>query len=305
MTGADLGACLDVYHEALDELHLRVGQPLDERHPEAMIQTMASILTTDAPTSWVGESPDGVVAFGQGVRRGDVAHLAFLFVRPGHQGRGLGRSLLEHCLPGATTEDDGTPVTRRMSVGAEAIQPVSTALYATYGMLPRVPIHTLVGVIRPDALPDLAPGITARPLIAMAGAGAAAATLTAAVAAIDRAGYGFERPEDHLLARQMGRAGYLFEDARGNVRGYGYVLADGRLAPTVVDDPVLLPGVLGHLVRTCDPGTTWRLGLPGPNTAFRQLLAAGLRIEGPPVIYCATWPGPAYERIVPTGLALP
>jgi hypothetical protein len=39
--------------------------------------------------------------------------------------------------------------------------------------------------------------------------------------------------------------------------------------------------------------------------AFRQLLAAGLRIEGPPMLYCATWPGPPYQRIVPTGLALP
>jgi hypothetical protein len=270
-----------------------------------MLGTMASILTTDPATSWVGESPDGVVAFGQGVRRGDLAHLAFLFVRPDHQGRGLGRSLLERCLPGATTGDDDARAGRRFSVAAEAIQPVSTALYAAYGMLPRVPVHTLVGVIRPDALPDLPSGLTLRPLVAMTGEGPKATALAAAVAAIDLAAYGFERPEDHRLARQTGRTGYLFEDALGAVRGYGYVLGIGRLAPTVVDDPDLLPGVLGHLVRTCDPGTTWRLGLPGPNAAFQSLLAAGLRIEGPPILYCATWPGPPYERIVPTGFALP
>ncbi len=305
MSLADLSACLEVYYESLDELHIRVGQPVDERFPELMVRLLGVILGSDPSTSWVAESAGRVVAFGQGVRRGDLAHLAFLFVRPGDQGKGLGRAVLERCLPGAATSSPGERPGLRMSVAVEAIQPISTALYASYGMLPRVPIHTLVGSIRPDGLPNLPAGLTARPLAPMAVEGLEAAALAAAVMAVDHAAYGFARLGDHAVARQMGRTGYLFEDAIGAVRGYGYVSDAGRLAPTIVDDPALLPGVLGYLVRTCDPTTSWNVGLPGPSAAFRELIAAGLRIEGPPVIYCATWPGPPYQRIVPTGFAMP
>ncbi len=303
MTAADIPACVDVRYASLDELHLRVGQPTEDRHPDLMGQLDRVLRTTDPSVSWVATERGRVVGFGQGVLRGDLQHLAFLFVDPASQGRGVGRGLLE--VPARCRRARRRPGVARMSTAVEAIQPVSTALYA--------PVRHAAPGLGPYArghhprhhLPAVDPGLMVRSLASMAREGRDSATFTAAVAAIDLAIYGFARPGDHAMARGMGRAGSLFMDRQGRVRGYGYVSTNGRLAPTVVDDLALLPGVVGHLVRSVDPATVWNVGLPGNSAAFRHLLAAGLRIEGPPILYCATWSGPPYERIVPTGFALP
>ena len=84
-----------------------------------------------------------------------IGFLAFLFVLPAWQGRGIGRAILDACREGA-----GRPA--RLGTCAEADQPASTALYAACGLSPRTPLYLLRGAISPANLPELPPGYRAR-----------------------------------------------------------------------------------------------------------------------------------------------
>ena len=306
MTPADLGACLDVYYEALDELHVRVGQPVDERFPELMMRLLG-VIAGVGPDHELGRGMRGP---GGGVRprcqawRPGPSRVPVRASRP--PGQGLGRALLERCLPGAMAGPTHARPAVRMSVAVEAIQPVSTALYASYGMLPRVPIHTLSGVIRPDDLPALPAGLTARTLASMAVEGPESAAMAAAVAAMESS----RRTASSVPVTTPWPVRWV----DGATCSRMPVVRRGATAMSPMRDAWRRPW---WTTRPCcrvswatwcapaDPGTRWNVGLPGPSAAFAELLGAGLRIEGPPVIYCATWPGPPYARIVPTGFAMP
>jgi hypothetical protein len=44
--------------------------------------------------------------------------------------------------------------------------------------------------------------------------------------------------------------------------------------------------------------------VPGPaSELFAALLHVGLRIDGPPAVFCASWQGPAFDRYVPINFA--
>ena len=79
-------------------------------------------------------------------------YLSMLFVLPGFQGAGLGRELLERLLP---TDPD---IVR--AVAADSAQPISNALYAKLGMVPRMPLLNLSGLPqRPEAFGELPSGV--------------------------------------------------------------------------------------------------------------------------------------------------
>jgi len=88
------------------------------------------------------------------VRAGDTWFLAALFVDPIHQGKGVGRCLLDLSLR------DAPP--RRITI-TEAIQPASNVLYARRGLIPTAPVLHFQGTPSVDKqarlesdLPDLA-----------------------------------------------------------------------------------------------------------------------------------------------------
>ena len=67
-----------------------------------------------------------------------------LFVLPEHQGSGVGRELLARVLP-------ADPEIAR-ATATDSAQPISNALYATYGIVPRMPLLDLSGLPeRPEA----------------------------------------------------------------------------------------------------------------------------------------------------------
>src|SRR5205085_526712 len=137
--------------------------------------------------------------------------LSFLFIEPDAQGKGLGRALLERSMTGAT----------KTAVCIFSVQPISAALYAMYGMVPRVPMYTISG--RPRApLPGLSSGLSLGPLdIAQA-------------SELDRAVCGFARELAHAACQSWDRKLYgLFE--AGRPVGYGYAQSSGRLGPVVVE----------------------------------------------------------------------
>ena len=289
----DVAACNDVFFAAEDDLYDRRGLPHLPRNPGSLERLFEHIIGTNEDRAWVADVAGRVVAFGMATQRDRFWFLSFLFVHPEFQARGVGRSLLERCLPaGGTADVLGTCV--------EAIQPVSTALYARYGMVPRLPIYTLVGTPR-DPLPRLDPDLVLTPFDELAGQDHR--RLAEDVDRLDRAVFGFTRSEDHRAWRVWDRQGFMLT-RDGETLGYGYAQAAGRVGPVAVVEASLLLPLVGELISRVRPIEAWQLLVPGTADATMvALLRAGLRFDGPPALFCATEPGPDLARALPGSFA--
>lgn len=302
----ELPACADVWRAGLDGYGARVGRPAMISAPGPLVQLLAHLRRTD-PRGFlvaVRPGPDGaerVVAFASATRREHVWYLGMLFVHPDEQAQGLGQALLEALLPA-----EGDPATR--ATCTDAAQPISNALYARRGIVPRVPVLELVG--RPGrATPPPLPGdVRAVPFELLAAGptdGPGPRWLAAALEALDRATLGYAHPQDHAYLRETGRLGHLYEAGDGRVVGYGYASEVGRIGPLAVEDAALLPGVLGHLLGSVEPRgafSAWVSGAAGE--AVTALLEAGLRIEDFPALICWDRPFADFSRYVPITLAV-
>lgn len=303
----DLAACADVWIAGLDGYGPRVGRLPMATPPGSLVPMLEHFRATDPDWFVVAERAGPaddreVVAFASALRRADVWFLAMLFVRPGEQSRGLGRGLLEAVLP-----PPGDPA--RRATCTDAAQPISNALYARYGIVPRMPVLELVGRPDPARLAPLPAGVRAVPFEVLAAGevdGPGARHLAASVAALDVATLGYAHPEDHAMLAATGRLGYLYLGGDGRTVGYGYTSRVGRLGPVAVEDEALLPGVLGHLLGAVEPAgvfSSWIPGAAGP--AVTALLDAGLLLEDFPALLCWDRPFGDFSRYVPITLAVP
>lgn len=278
----DLEACADVFYAADDDLMVRRGLPPSPRNRVGLLRLFSHISMTSPGRAWLVEQGGRVLGFGMAAQRERMVFLSFLFIEPEAQARGLGRALLERCMAGADE--------RAVCIFSE--QPVSAALYAKYGMVPLVPLYTLVGRPQRD-LPGLADGLSIGPLEA------------GQAAELDREVTGFARDEDHAAWQAWERRLVgLFET--GQPVGYGYVQASGRLGPVVVRRAELLLPFIGRLMREVEPPETWLVNVPGPAApTFSGLLSAGMRLDGPPVLFCAARHSIDHSLYLPSTFALP
>jgi len=284
-------AMLEVFFRAMEDLDQRRRRPLQPRNPGPLEMHVRHLLATDPSSSIVADDHGRLVAFGVLMTRDADAFLSFLFVLPQWQARGLGRAVIGECLRGAGA-------TVRLSTCAEADQLVSTALYASLGMAPREPVYLLRGVLDEAVLPPLPPAVRARPI------GADALAAVGAVGDLDRRLLGYRRPQDHAFWVGGGRQGWLFEGPAG-LLGYGYAHPSGRLGPVAAGEPEHLPAMLGHLARSVPVLEGRQAVVPGAAMAALQpLMAAGLRLDGAPAIFCTDRPGPRLDRYLPMSFAL-
>jgi len=284
--GTDVPAMLDVFFGAMEDLDERRGRPRQPRNPAALEMHFGHLLSTDPGTSFVAIDRGRIVAFGILMVRDGDAFLSFLFVLPQWQGRGMGRAIIKACLGGA-----GEIV--RLSTCAEADQLVSTGLYASLGLAPREPVYLVRGEIDESMLPLLPDGLRARALA------------SEAVADLDAELLGYRRSQDHHLWAGGERRGWMFEANGGSIIGYGYAHHSGRIGPVVARDAAHLPALLGHIVRSTPVLEGWQAVVGGRAIeTLRLLLAAGMRLDGTPAIYCAERPGPRLDRYLPMSFAL-
>ena len=78
---------------------------------------------------WICEASSQPVGFARVVRLGDVEELTELMVEPGHQGRGIGSTLLRRCWPDGP---DGSLTRVIVAAGA----PRDLSLYLSFGVMP-------------------------------------------------------------------------------------------------------------------------------------------------------------------------
>jgi GNAT superfamily N-acetyltransferase len=290
ITDADLAACAEVYYAAQDELYGRRGLPPLPRNPAALTSLFAHIVETDPQLCWLARDGDrGTVSgFGMAVARGTLHYLSFLFVAPDFQNRGVGRALLARCMP-----PDG-----HRAVGIEAIQPASAALYASIGLLPRLPIYTFIGQPRRD-MRGLPAGLTVEPL----------ESGLEVLDGLDEQVLGLSRRQDHEAWLGWDRQCFVaFDETLGDrpVVGYGYAHRSGRFGPALSLDAAHLRPLVAELMMRVTPLDAWQVLVPGMAAAvFVELLHAGLRIDGPPALLCTDGLTIDHARYLPATFALP
>lgn len=330
---AELLECADIWHESVSDYLARLATQAPPLVLDPFLTLLRHLLETDPERFMVAVEPaEGrVVGFASATQREHVWFLAMLYVRPEAQGHGVGRALLIRVFPGggvagaadADPAGDGSTVDGArngpgvMATCTDSAQPVSNALYASYGIVPRVPMLDFVGrPTGPDAFPSLPAGVRAvsfteevgPPTAASAGgssAGTGHAALAAAVDAIDRDLLGYAHPQDHGYLRRAERQGFLYRAADGTPLGYAYTSAVGRVGPVALLDETLMAPVLGHVLTAVEPPGASVCWVPGvADRAVVALLRAGFRLGSFPGLLCSTRPFATLDRYLPTSLAI-
>jgi GNAT superfamily N-acetyltransferase len=278
-TEDELGLCFQLYLDANNGLQAERGEPAitpaDVWWWHGIVSHLRSTDPAGVVLAWDGASP---VAFGAAYRRDDVWFLSMLYVAPGRQGAGVGRSVLEYLMP---PEDERRAIT--MATTVETIAPVSTMLYARYGIVPRAPLYWLHGLSRLEALPPLREGVEARPL---------EPDDRAAIDDLDRALLGYARPAEHAMWTAMASQtrAYL-ED--GRLAGYAYLASDGWLGPVAAAADALLPAIVREILDGFDDAVDEvTITVPGyAEVILPALLRAGMRARaGAGALYCSNGP---------------
>jgi len=281
-TPADLETCADVLYTADDALSASRGLPVSPRNREALVRLYAHMQRFAPDRWWVAEQNERIIGFGGSSAYQEMVYLGFLFVLPDQQASGVGRRLLELSMHDSTYR----------AVAIASYQPISAALYSWYGMTPREPIYMLTGKPRTE-LPALPAELSVRPIKA------------ADTQSLDKEVCGLTRVPDHEWWEELGRKRYGLFSGHELV-GYGYVQEVGRLGPFVVRREEHLLPFCGQLLAEMPDVDTWLVNVPGSaNETFVALLHAGMRLEGPPAIYCANELRIDHSRYLPASYALP
>ena len=298
-TPNDLSDCNRIWRAGIDAYLQPMGFPaLPEDNP-GVRRLHTHTLATDPNRFMVAErrgrlGGPRVVAFGSAVERDALWFLSMLFVEPGEQARGIGRRLLQRMLPEPA---DG----RVLATCTDSAQPASNGLYASLGIVPRMPLFHLVGRPVPGvSWPEFAPGVGAdevRDPVAWCS--------DPEVLELDRSLLGFTHPQDHRFVLDEPRRGFAYRSRDGRLVGYGYAGDVGRVGPIAVSDAGLLAPILGHLLAAVVPRGASSVWLPGDaGEAIGAAIRGGLRIDGFPVLAGWSRPFADFTRYVPTSPGL-
>ena len=257
----DLPACVEIFTEAWNDLHLRHGYEDEVSDDDSwLLQPLGYFLRTDPSGSLIAETEGHPVAFGSSVTRDRFWCLSFLFVRPEAQGQGVGRRLLEELIP----RNNDMVCTAEV----EGFQSVATALYAQTGMSPCAVRYFLTGPGRTDQEAVQQHRFTRVAL---------STDDLPDVNHLDAQLLGFTRAEDHRWWLSA-MSGHAFRHD-GALVGYAYV-DDGWIAPALAVDEATVGAMIANLVADTRIPSEMRTSIFGTSGAlFRELLGAGWRIE--------------------------
>lgn len=280
----DCVSTYDIFVEAADDLAKRSGwapTPRPSTPPERLLAFRLNALRNDPAGFWVAEADDRPVGFGIAVQREHVWYLAALHVRPTFQSRGVGAEIVRRCLEIATPGS-------LLTVGADARNPASNALYGRFGMFPEMALVELSGPARPGETGFLVAGAPA----------------TTDLAAIDRAVYGADRPQDHVFWGSVStlRAYSVVHDRR--TVGYAYVQTNGAIGPIGVLDPAdLAPALDASIAVAAELGaTSAHARIPGnARSAIALALAHGWRYGAGATLVLTSASWGRWDRYITSG----
>ena len=232
---------------------------------------LAHIFGQDPDLSWGAYEGDKLVGFASSHMRDRQWHVAYLFVDPAYQNRGLGRTLLQTGLDEARRREAHFTSQCTFIYNIKAV-----GLYTRMGMFPRKNLMLMEGpkVSTVDWPAPTAP-IEPRPIDSTA--------LLNDLNHMDREVRGINRAADHCYwLADDDHDGYVFAQ-QSNLVGYAYVSRQGCIGPVLVMRDTYMPDVILHCIRALaekSPDVTPRLWLNGKNFASLQLLLGlGFRIQ--------------------------
>ena len=300
-TTDELAACADIWRVSINDYIGRIGQPDVPEEVAPLLRLYGHLQSTDPERFVVALDGDRAVGFASALLRERLWFLSMCFVLPEWQGSGLGRRLLDAVAPPAASDGDGTE--RARATATDSAQPISNALYASLGIVPRIPLLNLVGLpLRPDAFGSLPSGVRPISFESIVGdpAGDGHQRLAQAIDALDTEVLGVTHPVDHRYLRTEGRRGWLYVGPGGDAIAYGYASEAGRVGPVAARDGTLLAPILGHLMDVVIPRGAFALWLPGTaDEAVVTTLAAGLRLDQFPILLCWDRPFADFSRYLP------
>ena len=181
---------------------------------------------------WVAEDNGQVCGFSLSWMRESLWFLAFLFILPSHQGKGIGRTLMERAMEYG--RDAG--VTHRALITA-AYNPVSISLYLRYGMYPREPLYSITCASATLASSGDLKSFNAERL-------AATQSNIEQLSRLDEHVLGFPRERHHhYLLNAKDATCYVFK-RHDRPEGYAYIWPNGRIGPLAVVVPTAFEKVM-------------------------------------------------------------
>lgn len=286
----ELPVCADIWRVAINDYTRPLGQPDLQSDSGPLLRLYAHLQASDPKRFVVATRPDDtIVGFAAAIEREHLRYLSMCFVLPEAQGAGIGRELMQR----VGLADD--PATVR-ATATDTAQPISNALYASAGLVPRVPLLDLIGTVRdPDAFGPLPSGVRPVPFGRVEGD-----ALGPAIDRLDRATLGVAHPVDHAYLQREGRSGWLYHGPDGGPLAYGYATAAGRIGPVAALDDALVTPIVGHLAGAVTPrgaSALWLPGTAGPTVV--AALHAGFRLDAFPLLLCWDRPFADLARYLP------
>jgi GNAT superfamily N-acetyltransferase len=297
---AELSDCAAIWRTSINDYIGRLGQSEIPPEMAPITRLYVHLQSTDPDRFVVATVPNGsherVIGFAAATVRERLWYLSMLFVLPEFQGDGLGHRLLAAVAP-----TDDTVV---RAVATDSAQPISNALYAAQGMVPRMPLFSLTGLPRrPEAFGELPSGVTPMAFDEIAAGppgGQGHQLLVEAIDTLDRELLGVAHRVDHRFLRTESRHGWLYRGPDGTPVGYGYAGEAGRVGPVAVRDETLLGPVLGHLMAVVVPRGAFAIWVGGAaDRAIVTSLQAGFRMDQFPVLLCWDRPFASFSRYLP------
>ncbi|HTL23989.1 MAG TPA: GNAT family N-acetyltransferase [Mycobacteriales bacterium] len=150
MLATDVAPLVEVQHQTFDDLARRINEAPFELTPdtrERLTARMAHLQASDPESAWAAEVDGELVGCALALVRDGMWFLSLLMVKPGYQGKGIGRELLDASL---TTSTDRSWILSTVEPAAvRRYQRAGFALHPTYsakGVPDRAAIPAVSGV---------------------------------------------------------------------------------------------------------------------------------------------------------------
>lgn len=270
----------------LSERHGFGGHPLSPVPPNPFF----AFTLQDQPEGFrIAETRGQVVGFAISRVYGPFWFLAYLFVSPDCQGRGVGRTLLQQAL----RHQRRSEITNRGLI-TFAYNPASISLYMKNGIYPRDSLYWMTGPSQ--GVRARYPAPAAGDLVKVGGDQAELSQL----ARVDEDVFGFSRDGLHTyLLGAQGSSCYLFP-GDGIANGYAYIWANGRVGPLATTAASRFEALMAtalSLSAAAGAEQTFCV-VPGVNSqAVSLALECGLRLSFPALLM-SSQPFGHWERYV-------
>ncbi|MFC1922606.1 GNAT family N-acetyltransferase [Chloroflexota bacterium] len=267
-TLSDSYTVFNIFERALADLARRFGstssfsadEPLALERMWAERHSLYEHLAVTADQFWLAEREGIAIGYARSIVRDGVRQLTELFVLPGEQAGGIGRTLMAQAFP--PIQD-----AKHSSIIASPDIPAQ-ALYLKSGVYPRFPVYYFG---RSPEQVSFSSDLTIEPF-------QASPSDLATLAEIDKTVLGFTRHIDHKWFLSE-RQGYLYSRNDQPV-GYGYLGL--RNGPFALLDKADFPAVLAHAESQAHIQGRKEFGLEVPTinqVAVDYLLGRGFRMD--------------------------